>query len=179
MICIYPFLAMIAGIGAAGLISAGRRSRLKASLALLLLGAQFIVTAWAHPDYLAYFNPLAGSQPEKIVVNSDIDWGQDLKRLHTYVTENHIQNIKIQYHGSWGIDFGRMGFSGYGALTPYKKEKGWIAISVTSLALGTRKKPFDQFDWLKAYKPVRKSAIPSSYIIFLTSSDSTNMTHQY
>ena len=35
----------------------------------------------AHPDYLAYFNELAGSHPENIVVDSDLDWGQDMKRL--------------------------------------------------------------------------------------------------
>ena len=35
----------------------------------------------AHPDYLPYFNALAGSNPERIVVDSDLDWGQDLKRL--------------------------------------------------------------------------------------------------
>ena len=35
----------------------------------------------AHPDYLAYFNALAGDDPERIVVDSDLDWGQDIKRL--------------------------------------------------------------------------------------------------
>jgi hypothetical protein len=35
----------------------------------------------SHPDYLAYFNELGGSEPEKILVDSDLDWGQDLKRL--------------------------------------------------------------------------------------------------
>ena len=35
----------------------------------------------AHPDYLAYFNELAGGEPEKILVDSDLDWGQDQKRL--------------------------------------------------------------------------------------------------
>ena len=35
----------------------------------------------SHPDYLPYFNLLAGSEPEKVLVDSDLDWGQDLKRL--------------------------------------------------------------------------------------------------
>jgi len=34
-----------------------------------------------HPDYLAYCNELAGSQPERILADSDLDWGQDTKRL--------------------------------------------------------------------------------------------------
>lgn len=35
----------------------------------------------SHPDYIPYFNELAGGEPEKIVVDSDLDWGQDAKRL--------------------------------------------------------------------------------------------------
>ena len=34
-----------------------------------------------HPDYLAYFNGFAGKAPEKILVDSNYDWGQDLKLL--------------------------------------------------------------------------------------------------
>jgi hypothetical protein len=47
-----------------------------------------ILVAWlagssllSHPDYIAYFNELAGSEPETILVDSDLDWGQDIKRL--------------------------------------------------------------------------------------------------
>jgi hypothetical protein len=34
-----------------------------------------------HPDYIAYMNEFGGSQPERILVDSDVDWGQDMKRL--------------------------------------------------------------------------------------------------
>src|SRR6202044_3917194 len=40
-----------------------------------------------HPDYLAYFNELAGSHPENILVDSDLDWGQDMKRLSQRLRE--------------------------------------------------------------------------------------------
>jgi hypothetical protein len=39
----------------------------------------------AHPDYLAYTNELAGSEPEKILADSDLDWAQDMKRLGAYL----------------------------------------------------------------------------------------------
>jgi len=35
----------------------------------------------SHPDYIPYFNELAGNHPEDILVDSDLDWGQDTKRL--------------------------------------------------------------------------------------------------
>jgi hypothetical protein len=37
--------------------------------------------ALQHPDYLSYTNELAGSHPENILADSDLDWGQDMKRL--------------------------------------------------------------------------------------------------
>ena len=34
-----------------------------------------------HPDYLAYFNEFASGHPEDILADSDLDWGQELKRV--------------------------------------------------------------------------------------------------
>ena len=34
-----------------------------------------------HPDYLAYFNELVPAEPERVLVDSDLDWGQDMKRV--------------------------------------------------------------------------------------------------
>ncbi|HEV3200388.1 MAG TPA: glycosyl transferase [Bryobacteraceae bacterium] len=50
---------------------------LVAVLLIWLAGSSLL----SHPDYIAYFNELAGSEPEKILVDSDLDWGQDIKRL--------------------------------------------------------------------------------------------------
>jgi 4-amino-4-deoxy-L-arabinose transferase-like glycosyltransferase len=46
-----------------------------------LLGWFTIASALSHPDYLPYFNEFTAGHPEKIVVDSDLDWGQDMKRL--------------------------------------------------------------------------------------------------
>jgi 4-amino-4-deoxy-L-arabinose transferase-like glycosyltransferase len=50
-----------------------------AAVALLLWLA--ISGAISHPDYLSYFNAFAGHDPARILVDSDLDWGQDTKRL--------------------------------------------------------------------------------------------------
>jgi 4-amino-4-deoxy-L-arabinose transferase-like glycosyltransferase len=63
-------------LGAAG--EAGRWVRAVPIVACLWFAASSLL---AHPDYLAYFNGIAGSEPEKILVESDLDWGQDQKRL--------------------------------------------------------------------------------------------------
>ena len=46
-------------------------------LCLCLIGT----TAWNHPDYLAYFNEVAGDKPEAMLIDSDLDWGQDIMFL--------------------------------------------------------------------------------------------------
>jgi hypothetical protein len=56
----------------------------------------------AFPYYVSYFNELVGGpgQAYKYVTDSNVDWGQDLKRLKTYVDSNpQIQKIAVDYFG--------------------------------------------------------------------------------
>jgi hypothetical protein len=59
-------------------------------------------TFMAHPSYLSYFNELIGGpkNADKYFSDSSVDWGQDLKRLKTYV-DNHpeINHIAVDYFG--------------------------------------------------------------------------------
>jgi hypothetical protein len=77
----FPFLAVIAAAGAVWLLRSGSERRWALGIwpgALLWLCVSSVA---AHPDYLAYFNLLAGDEPERIAVDSDLDWGQDIQRL--------------------------------------------------------------------------------------------------
>ena len=47
----------------------------------------------SHPDYLAYFNEFAFGEPQNILVDSDLDWGQDVKRLATRLREVGAQRL--------------------------------------------------------------------------------------
>ena len=55
----------------------------------------FAASTIAHPDYLAYFNELAGSQPEHILIDSDLDWGQDTKRLGLRLQQLKVSNVHL------------------------------------------------------------------------------------
>ena len=67
------------------------------------------------PHYLAFFNELVGGPREgyKYLVDSNLDWGQDLVGLADYVREHHIDQVKLAYFGlvtpevvrSLGINF--------------------------------------------------------------------------
>ncbi|MDP4038410.1 MAG: glycosyltransferase family 39 protein [bacterium] len=70
-------------------------------LAILLIwyGLSNIIT---HPSYVAYFNELigGGGNAYKYVTDSNIDWGQDLKRLKEYADSNtEIDKIAVDYFG--------------------------------------------------------------------------------
>ena len=78
---IYPLFALMAAQALVFLLENGSARRWTRGLAALLLFGYAWESISAHPDYLAAFNPLAGSRPERIVVGSDLDWGQDLQRL--------------------------------------------------------------------------------------------------
>lgn len=68
-----------------------------------LLVWQIIGTLRIHPYYLTYFNEIAGG-PDRgryILSDSNIDWGQDLVGLKTYVDQNSIDplRVKLSYFG--------------------------------------------------------------------------------
>lgn len=157
MLSIYPLLSIVAGFGGYKLISLGRKARpFGLAVATALLAWQLVSSFQAHPNYLTYFNRLAGNHPETIVGGSDLDWGQDLKQLSLALKRRGITDITMNYFGSIGLDLNKFDFPKRKQLKPYQKETGWIAISTQYLQLGTSKPPYDQFAWLKKYQPVEK-----------------------
>ena len=139
---IYPFLAMAAAIG---VVALWRRQRV---VVIVLLAWFFVATSIAHPDYLAYFNEFAGRHPERIAVDSNLDWGQDLLRLARAVREEKVDRLKLAYFGS--ADPRRQLPCAVDDLGPNAPATGWIAISETILQTDAG------YAWLKREKPVRR-----------------------
>ena len=53
------------------------------------------------PHYLTFFNEIAGGPDNgyKILVDSNLDWGQELIGLRNYMTQENIPSVKLSYHG--------------------------------------------------------------------------------
>ena len=162
MLTVYPLLAILAGYGASRLLSMNRLSMNRSlrwigpAAVTVLLTWQVLSSVAAHPDYLAYFNELAMTHPEEIVVDSDLDWGQDLKRLETTLKKRGINELTIRFNGGIALDLDRFDLPARQPLEPYQRTTGWIAISVYHLKLGTGDAPYDQFAWLSTIKPAAK-----------------------
>jgi 4-amino-4-deoxy-L-arabinose transferase-like glycosyltransferase len=101
----------------------------------LLIVWLFWANLKTYPYYLAYFNEIIGGPQNgwQYLVDSNIDWGQDLRRLKKYLDDNNIQEIKIDYFGGGDVsyylgekDYELWGFD-KGATT------GWLAVSINAI----------------------------------------------
>jgi 4-amino-4-deoxy-L-arabinose transferase-like glycosyltransferase len=153
----YPFLAMTAGYGAFYLWTIRGFGQFGRLVTIGLVSWYLASTIAAHPDYLAYFNELAGGHPEDIVVDSNLDWGQDILRLSRTLKQSDIEPAWDCLYSSHGNrDLVALGLPRMKKLPAYKEKTGWIAISVMCLKMGTQQPPYDQFAWLEAYQPIEK-----------------------
>jgi hypothetical protein len=124
---IYIGLAVVCGIGAATLLE--RRAPIKLALQVLLAW-QVFSSAEAHPDYLAYTNEIAGEHPENFLADSDLDWGQDMKRLGVFLkTAGASQVTFVPFNKTYplaGHPFPAMLPGETGRPSP-----GWNAVSIS------------------------------------------------
>jgi len=143
---VYPLFAITAGFGAVGLWKIRHYRLLGRSVVIILLLWQLTTSFLAHPDYLAYFNEFAGRHPERILVDSDLDWGQDLNRLSKKLKELGIKKVAIAYFG-WA-DLNQHGLPEFETLLPNQQVNGWVAVSITNI------KKYPGYSWLEKYQPV-------------------------
>lgn len=66
-----------------------------------------IPTLLIHPHYLSYFNRAAGGPRygQQILIDSNIDWGQDLFRLQAWMQDNGVESVKLGWFGSARPDY--------------------------------------------------------------------------
>ncbi|MGB9623970.1 MAG: ArnT family glycosyltransferase [Phycisphaerae bacterium] len=97
IIPIYPVLFVFGGAAACW---SGRRWGRRLLLGLVLW--QAVVNLRTHPHYLCYFNEFVGGprNGHRYLLDSNLDWGQDLKRLSEYARARPQETIKLAYFGS-------------------------------------------------------------------------------
>jgi 4-amino-4-deoxy-L-arabinose transferase-like glycosyltransferase len=115
--------------------------------AIVLLAWQSIASAIVHPDYFPYFNELAGRQPGRYFIDSNLDWGQDLLRLRAVLRREKIDKIGIYAAGLH--DYDRLGFAGWYQLEPWLPQQGWVAVSEHMYRM---LQPDGGFWWLRGRK---------------------------
>jgi 4-amino-4-deoxy-L-arabinose transferase-like glycosyltransferase len=154
VLILYPFLALG---GAHAVMLAWRALRATSHRSLAVLGTSVIVllvgwqvsTLWlANPDYLPYFNE-AVVHPQKVLVDSDLDWGQDLWRLEQRAAAIKVPRLSLAYRGT--ADLAREALPPTTIMPPWHPTTGWIAISALA-----REHDLAGYAWLDAYEPVER-----------------------
>jgi len=128
--------------------------------------AYIISTQIYFPHYLPYFNLMI--RPEngyKYLVDSNLDWGQDLPALRKFMEKHDNPSLILSYFGTaspgyYGIKYQEllnsgMGFPHSSHVNPYDADKEYLAVSATNLQ-GLYYKQHNMFSWLKEKKPHRK-----------------------
>ena len=152
VLVLYPFMAL----GAAHLLALAWGALRKAAVGplavvgqggLVVLVAWQVLTLWtANPDYLPYFNE-AVAHPERVLVDSDLDWGQDLRRLEQRAAEIKIPKLNLAYRGT--ANLARESLPPFLIMPPWKPATGWVAISALAKVHDPK-----GYAWLDAYEPL-------------------------
>ena len=166
---VFPFTIVLASAGVIFLIKKLSWSKsLKYSslsiLAILILFQAYSVIS-VYPNFIAYFNEAIGGpkQGYKYVEDSNLDWGQDLKRLNIWLEKNNIKKIYINYFGGSDLDYylGNKYIFWDGMNNPSQMtESKYIAVSATLLQGGRGKpsigydSPTGYYNWLNSYEPI-------------------------
>ena len=139
-------------------------------LAILIIWIMFI-PFFSYPGYVSYFNETIGGSKNgyKYVTDSNVDWGQDLKRLKIFLQDNpEIKKINVDYFGGGDPEYylDDQYISGWDSKRPI--EAGWYAISVNSLQISiynkVNKTPENNYAWTEQLKPV--TMIGNSIMIY-------------
>lgn len=160
---VFPLLALTAAVGAVELWERGAHlppaRRLARVTVAATLTAAVLVPLRAQPDHLAYFNPIAGNAPEHILVDSNLDWGQDLYRLGGVMKRLHVDSLRIAYYGSAPLE--AIGVRRARYLEPEDRPRGWIAASQTMIA-GVGED--GAYEWLQELHPMGR--VGASLVLF-------------
>jgi hypothetical protein len=108
---IYPLLFIWVSAWVSLVIGQGRWIR----VGMGILACWYVLSSTlVFPHYLAYFNELVGgpANGHHYLVDSNLDWGQDLKGLKRYLDEQHIERVWLSYFGQASPDY-------YGILYDY------------------------------------------------------------
>ena len=125
---VYPLLFLLAAQAITCIVREKYRKIRNMFLGAIMLW-YIAIAITTYPFYLSYFNELIGGpdQGYKYVIDSNIDWGQDLLRLKRSIGLKNLSHIHVSLYGpeEWL-------FREYEEIT-CESTNGWFAVSVNRL----------------------------------------------
>jgi hypothetical protein len=163
---VYPLVFVAAGVlvasglrpAAGGFEPAARRAAVALGLVWYVAGSLAVA-----PRYLQYFNELAGgpTRGHELLIDSNLDWGQDLIRLREYMEAKGLDEVTLAY-------FGRVDPRAYGVRFRPRhgpRARGPVVVSASFL-MGRpyfwywrgewQWVPANTYAWLRRFEPVER-----------------------
>ncbi len=146
---------------------------------IAVLGIWYLIASVViYPDHLAYFNECAGGPANgyKYLDDSNLEWGQDFRRMTEYIKENDIRDAwfltwpqpwPIGTQSYYGVPAKNIDTEGVDALLGKAPEPGTYFISMhylVRLKLHAQRTGNSYFDWLHLYDPVDR--IGYSFLVY-------------
>lgn len=142
---VYPFLFVVVAA-----VLTGWKPR-AALVAVALLAGE---TAAIYPDYLAFFNwpsggPAAGP---RYLLDSNLDWGQDYKKLARYLVNRGIRDIRLGFFAN--VDFAHYGIHADGIPDGANAESLDCILAMSATPLFGQYVGTERYAWLRALRPM-------------------------
>lgn len=150
---VYPFLYAAAG---AALMTGKRPVRVVSFMLMLGLTAESVAI---YPHYLAFFNAAAGGPDNgpRYLVDSNLDWGQDLKNLKAYVDRHHIDKLCVCYFGRSSMEYYKLEYTDLPRTDELRQRAGIDCVgAISATALQDVYVGKDAYSWLRARQPMAK-----------------------
>lgn len=143
---VFALLALPAGSMWWQLWQAGSARRVVAGvLALWMVSAPLA----SYPEYVAYYNELGGAHPEHISVDSDFDWGQNIRLLGEKAKQMQLTALQVcakpMKAGERNIQFY---LGDIARPCPRQPQPGWVALSRERATTEA-----DRFGWITQHTP--------------------------
>jgi hypothetical protein len=163
---LYPFLFVLAARAGAWAAGRWREGVRWPGAAVGLLAAWYVAgTLRVHPHYLAYFNEAAGGprNGHRLLVDSSLDWGQDLIHLREWAERHGTPALKLSYFGTADPEYYRVPaqtLPGYMPPVPRKTVRevrpgDVLAVSATNLqGVYIEKEALPLMERLRAMTPI-------------------------
>ena len=163
----YVPLTAAAAIGTVALLDSARKEIRYAAMSFVAM--HIAVSLAAHPDYFPYFNALAGRDPGRYLIDSNLDWGQDLLRLRNATRTLRINSMATNL--GWH-DYAALGFPPQHDVNASHPDKGWIALGEHVYRVEHAK---GGWSWLDPYAMTRiGKSIRLYYVTHLTPTNGMN-----
>lgn len=123
-------------------------------IAAILVALQVVISVAIHPDYFPYFNVLAGKDPSRYLIDSNLDWGQDVLRLRSVLRKMKVDRVAVFDSGL--IDYEYLGFPPFEIADPKTPRTGWVAVGDHLFRMGEAE---GGYAWLRGrdYRRIGKS----------------------